>query len=157
MPIAGERVQGSAVSGVDALVEFKLGNDEWAAVDSWATRVTVTGGDVPFSSRAPFKGAAEIFVGKRNPYEISVEILYTEGSTDPFAALWDAQEESTDIDLDVRWSPNGEDGGGFRFTSIGGKMGTVLPPDLDSESEEPTVMVVPVRAGAIERDVQPPA
>lgn len=154
MAISGTRVVGSGQSVGDMLLEINLAGAGWVAIDSWATRIEVTGGDIPFNEVRPFTGGAEVFVGSKSSYNIEVEVLYTEGSTDPFVNIWDAYEASNDVDLEVRWSPKGAGAGGYRFTTSGGKLLNIELPDGAGDADEPNVLVFTVQAGSITRDTE---
>jgi hypothetical protein len=154
MPIAGTRVVGSGVSGGDSKVEIDLEDGGFVAIDSWATRVNVSGGDIPFNEALPFTGGAEVFVGAKSSYNVEVEILYTEGSTDPYANLIDAYIAGNDIDLDVRWTPKGDGTGGFRYTTSGGKLISINFPQVAGDADAPNVITFTVQAGSIARDTE---
>ena len=154
MAISGARTVGDGISIGDCEVEVNLSGAGYASIHSWATRVTVSGGEIPYSDVRPFDKGAEVYVGAKGSYTVEVEILYTEGSTDPYQNLWDAYEASNDVSCDLRWAPKGSGQGGFSFTTSGGKLTSVSLPQGSGDAEEPNLCVFTIQCGSIARGTE---
>lgn len=154
MAISGAYAAGDAISFKDCLVEVDLSPSapSWADIDSWATEVAVSGEDVPTTEVYPFEGSAIVFAGSKSPVELSVTIVYTEGSTDPFMNLRDLFEANDGPPVDVRFTPAGSASGNFRYTTSGGKLTACPPPVGSGDASSATVVTFVVRADSLGRD-----
>ncbi len=153
MAISGTFADGDSISFADAMVEVDLtAIDTWAAVDSWATEVTVSGEDIPTTETYPFAGSAVVYVGTKSPVEVVVTAIYTEGSTDPFQNIRDRFEASNGPVMDVRFVPAGSASGNFRFTTSGGKLTACPPATGAGDAASATVFSFTIRANSLGRD-----
>ena len=153
MAISGTRTTGDGVSYKDCYVEVDLlGDGNWAAIDSWATDVNVSGEGVPTTSRRPFAGAPETFVGNKEPVTIDVTILFTQGSADPYRQIRARFEAADGPDMEVRWVPAGSGSGNVRFTSSGGKLIAAPAPSGSSEDNNGAVATFQIFASSVSMD-----
>ena len=155
MAISGTRTTGDAVSFGDCYVGVDIGDTgTYAAVDSWSTEVTVSGGEIPFAETRAFTGSAEVTVGAKGTYTVEITFMYTETSNAPFQNLWDQYEANNDSDVDVQWSPKGAGAGGFEFSTAGGKLTNMTPPTGNAEATEPNLVTLTIQAGSIARGTE---
>lgn len=75
--------------------------------------------------------------GKREPMEIEVKIVYTEGSADPFEVIRAAFEAKTPYY--IRWAPKGATVGNFTFTSWAAIITSLIYPPTEASSGEPAM------------------
>lgn len=130
MAISGTYSAGDAITFGDCLVEVELtgADSAWADIDSWASEVAVSPGTVPIADTFPFEGSAITFAGSRGSDEVTVTVVYSEGSTDPFQNIFDRFAAASGPDFGVRWVPKGSAASNFRFEITVGKLiGCTLP------------------------------
>ncbi len=153
MPISGTYAAGDAISFKDCLVEVDpLDDATWAVIDSWSTEVAVSGEDVPTTEAFPFAGASIVFAGVKSPVTLTVTVIYTEGSTDPFQIIRDRFEAVDGAAFEVRFVPKGSASGNFRFTTSGGKLTAAPPPVGAGDASSATVFSFIVVADSLARD-----
>jgi len=73
--------------------------------------------------------------GKREPLEVEIKIVYTEGTGDPFEVIRAAFEAKTPYYF--RWSPKGYVTGAFTFTSDAAVITGLTYPDTDAGTGDP--------------------
>jgi len=153
MAISATYQAGDAVSFGDCLVEVELtgADSAWADIDSWATEVAVTPGTVPFNDVYPFEGNAITFAGSRGSDEVTVTVVYTEGSTDPFQNIFDRFASASGPDFGVRFVPAGSASGNFRFEVTTGKLIGCTLPQGGGDAASATTFTFTVQ-GAVVRD-----
>ena len=153
MAISGTYSAGDAISFGDCLVEVELtgADSAWADIDSWATEVSVNPGTVPFQDTYPFEGSAITFAGSRGSDEVTVTVVYTEGSSDPFQNIFDRFASSSGPTFGVRWVPKGSASGNFRFEITAGKLIACSLPQGGGDSASATTFTFAVQ-GAVARD-----
>jgi hypothetical protein len=153
MAISGTYTAGDAVSFGDCLVEVELtgADSAWADIDSWATEVSVNPGTVPIQDTYPFEGGAITFTGSRGSDEVTVTVVYTEGSTDPFQNIFDRFAASSGPDFGVRWVPASSASGNFRFEITTGKLIGCTLPQGGGDAATATVFTFTVQ-GTVVRD-----
>jgi len=153
MAISSTYVAGDAISFGDCLVMVELtGADAaWADIDSWATEVSVTPGTVPFNDVYPFEGNAITFAGSRGSDEVTVTVVYTEGSTDPFVNIFDRFASASGPDFGVRWVPAGSGAGNYQFEITTGKLIGCTLPQGGGDAASATTFTFTVQ-GAVVRD-----
>jgi len=153
MAISSTYQAGDAISFGDCVVEVELtgADSAWARVDSWATEVSVNPGTVPFQDTYPFTGNAITFAGSRGSDEVTVTVVYTEGSTDPFSNIFDRFAASSGPTFGVRWVPAGSASGNYRYEITAGKLVGCTLPQGGGDSATATVFTFTTR-GAVARD-----
>lgn len=109
----------------------------FADIETWATSITVTGGEVPTSQETSLGGTKIIAYGEAAPYTITVTCFYTEGANDPFSNIWAVQEAGTDSrEMEVKWAQAGATTGDMTFTTSGGRLtNCTLPTFTNTESQ----------------------
>ena len=153
MAISGTYDTNDAVSFKDAMVEVDLtAGGTFVPIDSWATEVSVTGEDVPTAETYPFAGSAIVFAGNKTPVEVTITIVYTEGSLDPFQNIRDRFEAADGPIIEVRWVPAGSASGNFRYTTSGGKLTACSPPVGAGDAASAQVSTFVVKADSLGRD-----
>lgn len=161
MAISGSYAEGDEVIYKDCDLQVDLtpvSASSFADISTWGTEVSVSGGDLPTTQFYAFQsGGPIIFEGNRNPFRITVTVLYTEGAGDPFPNIWDKHEDpagnyASDLSaMNVQWSPGGADTGDNVFTTSGGKLVDCPPPQGNAEGTDPTQFTFVIEAGTIAR------
>lgn len=151
MAISGTFTSGDEVTFKDCKVEVDLtpSSSSFAGIDSWATEVAVSGGDTPITQVYPFTSDVIVLPGNRTPYTVTVTVLYTEGSTDPFKNINDHYNNGPGDAFDVQWSPLGSGEGGYLFTTSGGKLTNVTLPQGSGDAATPTTFQFTVQCSSI--------
>ena len=151
MAITGAMVEADAVSFTDPDILWDLtpSSSSFANIESWVTGITVTGGDVPITNFSTFT-VPMVFVGKRNPFTIVVEMAYTEAAlTNPFKQIYDLFDANPGLLQDVQWHPEGAATGNYIYTSSGARLiGCTLPQGTSSGSD-PTLFTATLQAPSI--------
>lgn len=78
---------------------------------------------------------AAITRGKREPMELTVTYLYTEGGAEPFEVIRALFEAGSDLYL--RWSPRGGSSGQFQYTTPAGVISNFIYPQGEAGSADP--------------------
>ena len=151
MAISSTYTAGDAISFGDCLVEVELtgADSAWADIDSWASEVSVSPGTVPFTDTYPFEGSAITFAGSRGSDEVTVTVVYTEGSTDPFENIFDRFAAASGPTFGVRWSPQGSSAGYYRFEITAGKLIGCSLPQGGGDSATATVFTFTVQGTVV--------
>jgi hypothetical protein len=153
MAISGTYDTNDAVSFKDAMVEVDLtAGGTFVPIDSWATEVSVSGEDVPTAEAYPFAGSPIVFAGNKSPVEVTITVIYTEGSLDPFKNIRDRFEAADGPIIEVRFVPAGSASGNYRFTTSGGKLIACPPPQGAGDAASAQVFTFVVRADSLGRD-----
>jgi hypothetical protein len=142
MPITGTYTAGDAITMADCYAELDLtpSSSVWASIQSWHTDIAVSGEDIPTTSTKPFGNPPIVFTGTKNPARVTITIVYTEGSTDPYRNLRTLFESGNDNPCDVRWQPSGSGTGVLLFTTSGGKLVACPPPTGSGEADSANVI-----------------
>ena len=107
-----------ATSFKDCKIETSTNGTTWTNISGFSSSVDLDGGDRQTSEAYTFDGDTAIITkGKREPIEVTVAIIYSEGVSDPQASVVSAYEAGTD--LYVRWSPLGGTTGQKQYTAKG--------------------------------------
>jgi hypothetical protein len=153
MAISGTYDTNDAVSFKDCMVEVDLtAGGSFVPIDSWATEVSVSGEDVPTAEAYPFAGSPIVFAGNKSPVEVTITVIYTEGSLDPFKNIRDRFEAADGPIIEVRFVPAGSASGNYRFTTSGGKLIACPPPQGAGDAASAQVFTFVVRADSLGRD-----
>ena len=101
----------------DAFVEIRpAAMGIWIDISGHGSSISEGGGDRQTGEAYTHDGdTAIIGFGKREPKEITVRAVYTEGASDPYKYVLDAYHDHTT--LQVRWSPLGGDLNEKRYTT----------------------------------------
>lgn len=129
----------------DAVVELDLSNlgtftaQNTITVQGELTEVAVSGGDYTTSNLPVLNGKVFSSTGEKQPYEVTVTAVYTEGHSGHTAisgkdlqeALMEAHGDSS---IGIRWAPAGDDPGKRRFKLVG-VLFRVMPPALQRNGD----------------------
>lgn len=123
----------------EAAVEYSTNGTTW--VDISGSSNTVSGTDQSRKTGETYTNDGDtpiLGAGKREPMEIEVKLIYTEGSGDPFEVLRAAWEAKTP--LWYRYIPKGLTVGSFAFaTPSAVHMTAFTYPQTDAASAEPAM------------------
>ena len=129
----------------DAVVELDLSNlgtftaQNTITVQGELTEVAVSGGDYTTSNLPVLNGKVFSSTGEKQPYEVTVTAVYTEGHSGHTAisgkdlqeALMEAHGDSS---IGIRWAPAGAGTGKRRFKCVG-SLFRVMPPALQRNGD----------------------
>jgi hypothetical protein len=147
--ISGAYADGDAINFANCEVEVDLtpASSSYANIDSWATEVACDPRVVNTTEINTFTHpSAIVFTGKPQPMNVTITILFTEGSTDPFVNLFNTTQGAA---MDARWGPAGAGSGGRAFTTTGGKFTSLGMPQGTATDASATVVPFIVRAGGV--------
>ena len=122
---------------LSGLGTFTAGNT--LSIEGEITEVAVSGGDFTTSNLPVLNGTTFTSTGEKQPYEITVTAVYTEGH-DAHTALSgkDLQEGLMavhgDSAIGIRWAPAGAGTGKRRFKCVG-SLFRVMPPALQRNGD----------------------
>lgn len=85
------------------ITEMSTDNTDWTDISAFVGRVDPQARDVPLLTYKTFGGPV-ICTGIADPTDIELELLATEGATDPYSVLRAAHFANTPVSL--RWSAN---------------------------------------------------
>ncbi len=129
----------NAISFAGAKVEVSTDGTTWTDISGFATAVELGGGERQTGTAFTFDGdTAIIRGGKREPLEVTVRVVYTEGASDPAETVRAAYENGTD--LYIRWSPKGGASGDALFTTDAAVVTTPPYPAGEAGSGDPVVI-----------------
>jgi hypothetical protein len=151
MPISGSYSAGDAITMADCYVEADLtpSSSSYAVVQSWTTDVAVSGEGIPTTSTKPFGNPPIVFTGTKDPAQVVLTIVYTEGSTDPYRNFRTLFESGNNNPCDVRWMPSGSGTGNLIFTTSGGKLTACPPPTGSGSADSANVVQITIDCDSI--------
>lgn len=108
----------TGISPCTMAVEYSLEGTAWVDISDFATVVTPprqvrTMGGTPVFGEDTYL----ITAGKREPLDVAMRYVYTEGTGDPFEVFRQDFEEACGGPVYIRWSPQGTATGNFSFTT----------------------------------------
>lgn len=110
----------------------------WTDISGAANSIAPGGGTRQVEATATLDGDTMILTsGKREPVDLEVKVIYTEGATDAFEVVRVAYEAGTA--LYVRWSPKAGVTGDFQFTSDAGLIEDFVYPPADASDAKPVM------------------
>jgi hypothetical protein len=147
-----------AMNTVNALIEVSADGLTWTNISGSSNKIEPPVQTADTGSAATLEGDYKVVtVGKYNPVEIAVTILYTEVAAEAFAFLH-TQNLLPGHPLYLRWSPggyNGED----RFkvtnatgTTAPGRISELQLPGADGEAAGPTLLTFKVMATRVTKE-----
>ena len=114
-----------AITFEDCLVEISDNGSVWTDISGFASSVTVAGAERQAGSMHVFGDEyAVVRRGKIEPIDVTVRILYTETTSDPYDRVKAAYVGGTD--MYIRWSPLGATSGDKQYTTSAGIV--IAPP-----------------------------
>jgi len=121
------------------IVEYSLNGSTWTDMSGVLASVTPGGGEREIGTIFTADGDTPIVKpGKRNEFELTVRIVYTEGVSEPAKVLRDAWRNATPIYF--RYAPKGDTVGNYQFTTT---QGYVRSPSLpEGEVQDGTPVAV---------------
>ena len=124
-----------AISFKDCKIETSPDNSNWTDVSGFASTVTMDGGERMTATKGTFDGDTLILrSSKRATITVTVNLVYTEGASDPVEVIRAVYEAGSDFY--GRWSPKGGDSSEFLYTSDAGVVKSPLYPGGDGESPD---------------------
>ena len=129
----------------DAVVELDLSNlgtftaQNTITIQGEITEVAVSGGDYTTSNLPVLNGNVFTSTGEKQPYEVTVTAVYTEGHSGHTAIAGKDLQEAlmaahADSAIGIRWAPAGADAGNRRFKLVG-VLFRVMPPALQRNGD----------------------
>ena len=134
-----------AASAIDAEVYWSKEGSTWHDVSGAVTTVTPGGGERTTGEAYTLDGdTASLTKGKREPVEITVNVLYTEGTVAPdmLGDMWDYYEAGSANYF--KYYPQGSSN--WCWTSDAGYITTMTPPEADASSGDPLAVEIAFRA-----------
>jgi len=128
-----------AMSMRNATIEYSTNNSDWTDISGVANAVNPSGHARMSGEAYTATGdTAIVTVGKREPLELDVSIVYTEIAAEAYLSLEPVFTAATAIK--VRWSPSGADTGDYRYTSDTGYIVEMLPPGGEESDGGPILV-----------------
>lgn len=119
-------------------MEISSNGSSWTDVSGESQKVTPGGGDRQTGQAYTFDGETPIVkVGKRNPMNTRVDVIYTEEAADAYELARAQFEAAGGGTMYVRWSPAGGNAGDFMWTTDAGFVQDFSYPPVDSEENGP--------------------
>jgi len=119
----------------DSQVEYSLNGSTWTDISGWENTLAVAGGDRAIGEFFTSDGDTPIITaGKRSALRVTVSVLYTEGTGDPFEAVRTEFQTAGGDPFYIRWSPGGGDSGDSRFATGAGEIESLAWPQGDAAS-----------------------
>jgi ABC-type glycerol-3-phosphate transport system substrate-binding protein len=140
------------ISFSKAKVEVSTNGTTWTDISAAATAVEVKGGDRKTGEAYAYSLDYPVITqGKREPINVTVKALYTEGSSEAFETARAAYEAGTS--LYVRWSPKGGSTGNFQFVTDPGVVTSLVYPVGEAEKGDPVLCEFTVETAKIIKSV----
>jgi hypothetical protein len=140
------------ISFSKAKVEVSTNGTTWTDISGAATAVEVKGGDRKVGEAYAYSLDYPIITyGKRDPINVTVKALYTEGASETFETTRAAYEAGTS--LYVRWSPKGGATGNFQFTTDAGVVTSIAYPVGEAEKGDPVLCEFTIETAKITKSV----
>lgn len=77
--------------------------------------------------------------GKREMLQLLVNIVYTEGGSDPFKVVLGVFEAG-DVDIQIRWSPAGGDSTEYQYETDQGHISSFTYPNVNPSDAQPLIL-----------------
>lgn len=133
-------------------VEISTNGTTWTNVTSLANSISVDGGERMTEDLFVFGAdVAEVLAGPREPLEVTLRVVYTEGTNEAWETI--RQQYESGGPLYIRWSPLGGTTGKFQFTTDAGVITSFGYPAGESGSANPVLCEVTIRTPKITKSV----
>lgn len=133
-------------------VEVSTNGSTWTNITNAAVAIEVDGGDRQTGDVYVYgQDTAVIASGKREPIDVTVKALYTEGTTDVFETVRAVYESGGN--LYVRWSPLGGTTGQFQFSTDAGYVTSFVYPAGEAGSADVILAEFTVRTPKVTKSV----
>lgn len=148
MAISGTMTSADPVKFNRAKVGIDVGDaGTYVASETWITDIAVSGGEAP--SQTDYTLGSIGFTSTGNPaeYTITMDIVYTEGDTDPFHNLYTEHTgEANERAVDIQWSKEGSTTGDPQYTTAGGRLVNVTLPNFSSGGNGKVMVQATIKA-----------
>lgn len=140
-----------AMSGVAGYVAISTDGNSWTDVSGYANYVEPDPQARTSGETYTFDGDTGIVTfGKREPIEVMVRIVYSEGASSPYDTLRTAHETAGGGRMQVRWAPKGSTAGNQQFsTGSDSKISEFPYPAPDAGSADPILLEFKVKTASI--------
>ncbi len=129
----------------NAKIEFSTNASDWVDISGVTNKIDPSGYAVKSGEVWTADGDDPIIgVGKNEPLEVDVTVVYTENSTEGYLYMHGYKVNKTAIKL--RWAPKGGTTGSYRYTTGTGYVIECLPPGGDVDSGDPILGAFKVKA-----------
>lgn len=128
-----------------ALVEISDDGTTFDDISDWVRRIDPQERETPLLTFKTFTGPKSC-TGPADAVDIEIESLYTEGATEPFAAIRAAHYSGSK--LTVRWQVNTATGG-MQWLAANASVPTFDEPEISADSEEPLWFLATLSADTI--------
>jgi hypothetical protein len=143
-----------SIWGGAGYVGISTDGSAWTDISGHGMHVTPDGGDRRTGQKYVFDDENPIVkVGKLNPRQTRVDIIYTEIAADAFEVARAQFEAAGGGTMYVRWSPAGAGVGDAGYTSDSGFVQDFRYPEQDSEEDGPIATFFVIQHAAITRSI----
>lgn len=140
--------QGTGISPKAGYVAISTNGSIWTDISGYSSNVEPDGGERKSGEWYSFDtDYAGLTRGKREPIDLKVSILYTEGASDAWTVAKDAYEGNTALYL--RWAPQGNTGGNKQFTTGAGIVTSMAYPAIEAESPDPIMVEFTIKVAVV--------
>ncbi|CAB4128032.1 hypothetical protein UFOVP107_4 [uncultured Caudovirales phage] len=138
-----------AMSGAAATISYQSGGTgSYTDISGSSQSVDVVTLTKMTGEAYTFDGSyAVLTVGKNEPLEVAVKVLYTETTTEAYSIMLSAFENGTLISL--KWIPNGTTAGADTYTTSVGQITAIDLPAIDASSAGPVMASFTLRCASI--------
>jgi hypothetical protein len=138
------------VNGLGYLGYSENGSADWTSLGAYAARMQVSGGDLQTGEFMSFDDDAFPYIGAGNfePHELTVRLLYTGSTSEPYSVLRTLYLAKTPIYL--RWT-YGTGSVPYYKTDAASYLINVPLPEADSGSADPLAVEFKVKVADISR------
>ena len=101
-----------------ATVEYSTNFSDWTAISGFAVAIAVAPAERAVGTQSTFDGDTKVVRGgKREIQDLTVRIMYTETTTDPFLTFVTQFETACGGQLDLRYTVDAGTAGDYQFTT----------------------------------------
>ena len=138
-----------AMSGAAATISYQSGGTgTYTDISGSSQSVDVVTLTKMTGEAYTFDGSyAVLTVGKNEPVEVVVNVLYTDTTTEAYQVMLTAFESSTLISL--KWVPGGATAGADTYTTSAGQITAIDLPAVDASSAGPIMASFTLRCASI--------
>lgn len=138
------------MSGAAAKVEVSSNGSDWTDVSGHEQSVECSAQSRMIGTAYTHDGdTALITAGKREPIEVTVNLVYTEEAADGFDFVRTEFETDAGDAIYVRWSPAGGSGGDYQYSTGAAEVSEFEYPSADASSPDPIMVAFTVTTAAI--------
>lgn len=142
------------LSAVNAKLEISTNGSSWTDISGFSNKITPGGQSRMTGEAYTLDGdTAIIGSGKREPLELNIAVVYTEGAPDPFEVIRAQFETAGGGALYVRWSPKGGSSTQFQFTSDVGVVSEFNWPEADAANADPKLVEFTLKTAKVTKSV----